>query len=115
MLNNEFNLLIINFFVFFPRQARKTEGGLHYHSNMCGFPIPGGDGDIMLVVSPKATSTSSRLAPSPAATRPFWVFEEDPAARVRGIGRTLCQRGQCLMVASTPEIVSWFSTPPAIY
>jgi hypothetical protein len=84
------------------RHRGAAPGGPHVGVRVRHRRHPRRVGDAVRAVPQEATAASTRRAPSPAAARPVGLVQAPPAARVRGAGRAVRQRGQCLMVASTP-------------
>lgn len=101
------------------RQLGRAEGGLHRADNMRRRLHPRGAGDAVRPVPQEEAAASEGPASAPAASRPLGVVQEAPAARLRGTGRAVRERRQCLMVALSviAFVVTSFPPPPppAIY
>lgn len=87
------------------RRFRATERRLHITDNMRHRLHSHRVGDTVRPVPQKEAATSTRLPSAPTASRPVGVIQAAPAARLRGIRRTVCERRQCLMVALSFAIV----------
>lgn len=99
------------------RRTRATKRRLHTADNMHNRCHSHRSGRVVHPLSSEETTTSSpSRSPSPPATARtvgiVVVVATPPATRLRGIGRTVRERRQCLMVASLSVIVVTSPPPP---